>query len=97
MAPQETDRAQLNYWLERWIDYYSYAKTLSTIQFIAYEDFVARPKDVLERLSTETSIPLNIEGVELFVKTAVNVPEYDAKLAAHALTIYHEVVPSLSV
>ena len=96
-APQETDRAQLNYWLERWIDYYSYAKTLSTIQFIAYEDFVARPKDVLERLSTETSIPLNIEGVELFVKTAVNVPEYDAKLAAHALTIYHEVVPSLSV
>ena len=97
VAPQETDRAQLNYWLERWIDYYSYAKTLSTIQFIAYEDFVARPKDVLERLSTETSIPLNIEGVELFVKTAVNVPEHDAKLAAHALTIYHEVVSSLSV
>ena len=94
---KHTDHGQLNYWLERWIDYYSYAKTLSPIQFIAYEDFVAQPKKVLERISTETSITLKTEGIELFPKTEVEVPEHDAKLAACALEIYHEIVPSISV
>ena len=93
-APQQTDRGQLNYWLERWIDYYNYAKTISNIQFIAYEDFVARPKEVLERISTATSITLKTEGVELFEKTALNVPAHDAGLAARALEIYREVVPA---
>ena len=93
-APQQTDRGQLNYWLERWMDYYNYAKTISNIQFIAYEDFVARPKEVLERISTATSITLKTEGVELFEKTALNVPAHDAGLAARALEIYREVVPA---
>jgi len=93
-APQQTDRGQLNYWLERWMDYYNYAKTISNIQFIAYEDFVARPKEVLERISTATSITLKTEGVELFEKTALNVPVHDAGLAARALEIYREVVPA---
>ena len=93
-APQQTDRGQLNYWLERWIDYYNYAKTISNIQFIAYEDFVARPKEVLERISTATGITLKTEGVELFEKTALNVPAHDAGLAARALEIYREVVPA---
>ena len=93
-APQHTDRGQLNYWLERWIDYYNYAKTISNIQFIAYEDFVARPKEVLERISTATGITLKTEGVELFEKTALNVPVHDAGLAARALEIYREVVPA---
>jgi len=93
-APQKTDRGQLNYWLERWIDYYNYAKTLSNIQFIAYEDFVARPKEVLERISTATGITLKTEGMELFEKTALNVPAHDAGLAARALEIYREVVPA---
>ncbi|MDB2502893.1 sulfotransferase [Schleiferiaceae bacterium] len=92
-APQQTDRGQLNYWLERWIDYYNYAKTISNIQFIAYEDFVARPKELLERISTATGITLKTEGVELFDKTALNVPAHDAGLAARALEIYREVVP----
>jgi hypothetical protein len=70
---------------------------LSPIQFIAYEDFVAQPKKVLERISTETSIALKTEGIELFPKTEVEVPEHDAKLAACALEIYHEIVPSISV
>ena len=96
-APQETDRAQLNYWLERWVDYYNYAKTLSNIQFIAYEDFVAQPKKVLERISTETGIALKTEDIALFPKAPVDVPEHDAGLAARALDIYREVVPSLSV
>ncbi|MDC0376648.1 sulfotransferase [Schleiferiaceae bacterium] len=93
-APQQTDRGQLNYWLERWIDYYNYAKTLSNIQFIAYEDFVARPKEALERISTATGITLKTEGVELFEKTALNVPVHDTGLAARALEIYREVVPA---
>ena len=92
-APQQTDRGQLNYWLERWVDYYNYAKTISNIQFIAYEDFVARPKEVLERISTATGITLKTEGVELFEKTALNVPAHDAGLAARALEIYRDVVP----
>ena len=93
-APQQTDRGQLNYWLERWMDYYNYAKTISNIQFIAYEDFVAQPTNVLERISTATSITLKTEGVELFEKTALNVPAHDAGLAARALEIYREVVPA---
>jgi len=93
-APQQTDRGQLNYWLERWIDYYNYAKTISNIQFIAYEDFVARPKEVLERISTATGIELKTEGVALFQKAPVDVPEHDARLAARALVIYREVVPA---
>ena len=93
-APQQTDRGQLNYWLERWMDYYNYAKTISNIQFIAYEDFVARPKEVLERISTATGIELKTEGVALFQKAPVDVPEHDARLAARALVIYREVVPA---
>ena len=93
-SPQQTDRGQLNYWLERWIDYYNYAKTLSNIQFIAYEDFVARPKEVLEGISTATGIALKTEGVALFPKAPIDVPEHDAGLAARALEIYREVVPA---
>ena len=93
---KHADRAQLNYWLERWVDYYNYAKTLTNIQFIAYEDFLAQPKEVLERISTQTGIALKTEGVALFEKTEANVPEHDAELAAHALDIYREVVRSIS-
>jgi hypothetical protein len=93
-APQQTDRGQLNYWLERWMDYYNYAKTISNIQFIAYEDFVAHPKKVLERISTATGIELKTEGVALFQKAPVDVPDHDARLAARALVIYREVVPA---
>ena len=95
-SPQQTDRGQLNYWLERWVDYYNYAKTLSNIQFIAYEDFVAQPKKVLERISTATGIALKTGGLELYQKTTVDVQEHDAKLAARALDIYREVVTSIS-
>ena len=95
-APQQTDRGQLNYWLERWMDYYNYAKTISNIQFIAYEDFVARPKEVLEGISAVTGIALKTEGVALFPKAPVDVPEHDAGLAARALEIYREVAHELS-
>ena len=95
-APQQTDRGKLNYWLERWIDYYNYAKSLSNIHFISYEDFVTQPKEVLEGISTETGIALKTEGVALFEKTEVDVPEHDADLAAKALEIYREVAHELS-
>jgi len=46
---------------------------------------------VLEGISTETGIALKTEGVALFEKTEVDVPEHDADLAAKALEIYREV------
>jgi hypothetical protein len=51
---------------------------------------------VLEGISAETGIALKTEGVVLFEKTAVDVPEHDAELAAKALEIYREVADELS-
>ena len=92
--PTQADRGQLDYWLLRWIDYYTYAKTLDKVQFIGYNHFLEEPKEVLSRIGAVTGIPLNTEGVALFEKTAALVPNHDAKLAARATDIYQSLLPT---
>ena len=79
---------QIEYWLERWIDYYQYALTLSGITFISYRSFLESPKTVLDRISSITGENIQTENLQLFHKTAKDIPFEDAGLKKKAEEIY---------
>ena len=79
---------QIEYWLERWIDYYQYALTLSGITFISYRSFLESPKTVLDQISSITGENIQTENLQLFHKTAKDIPFEDVGLKKKAEEIY---------
>jgi len=63
------DREKLDFWLERWVEYYSYAQGLGGVEFIRYEEFLARPSQVVERIAKATGVNINAEDIPVFEKT----------------------------
>ena len=79
---------QIEYWLERWIDYYQYALTLVGITFISYRSFLESPKTVLDQISSITGENIQTENLQLFHKTAKDIPFEDVGLKEKAEEIY---------
>ncbi len=87
-APFAGDATSLNYWLERWISYYSYVLTLDRPQLISFETFTKDPQAVLASIAEATGLAVDPSGLEPYQKTAPDFPEHDAHLAQRAMEIY---------
>ena len=84
----DRDREKLDFWLERWIEYYSYAKNLEGVQFIRYEEFLARPSQVVERIAKVTGMTINAENIPVFEKTPEAPRGFSPDLALKAQKVY---------
>ena len=87
---EERDREKLDFWLERWIEYYSYAKNLEGVEFIRYEEFLARPSQVVERIAKATGMTINAEDIPVFEKTPEVPSGFSPDLASMAQKVYEE-------
>ena len=84
----DRDREKLDFWLERWIEYYSYAKNLEGVQFIRYEEFLAHPSQVVERIAKVTGMTINAENIPVFEKTPEAPRGFSPDLALKAQKVY---------
>ena len=84
----ERDREKLDFWLERWVEYYSYAQGLGGVEFIRYEEFLARPSQVVERIAKATGITINAEDIPVFEKTPEVPSGFSPELASMAQRVY---------
>jgi hypothetical protein len=78
----------LNYWLERWVNYYSQVETQDNLFLIRYEDFLQNPKGVLNLFQSKLSITLNYNEIKVFNKNDKLVEATNHELLAQASAIY---------
>ena len=84
----ERDREKLDFWLERWVEYYSYAQGLGGVEFIRYEEFLARPSQVVERIAKATGMTINAEDIPVFEKTPEVPSGFSPDLTSMAQKVY---------
>ena len=82
------DREKLDFWLERWVEYYSYAQGLGGVEFIRYEEFLARPSQVVGRIAKATGMTINAEDIPVFEKTPEEPSGFSPDLASIAQKVY---------
>ncbi|MEY2963398.1 MAG: hypothetical protein RL754_659 [Bacteroidota bacterium] len=87
-APFVGDPHNLNYWLERWISYYSYVSALEAKSIILYDLFLQEPTAVMSRISADLGVDFNRDNINLFDKNAASIPNHDSTLAKRAYEVY---------
>ena len=78
----------LNYWLERWVNYYSQIEIQDNLFLIRYEDFLQNPKGVLNLFQSKLSITLNYNEIKVFNKNDKHVDATNHELLSQANAIY---------
>lgn len=78
----------LNYWLERWVNYYSKIEIQDNLFLIRYEDFLQNPKGVLNLFQSKLSITLNYNEIKVFNKNDKHVIATNHELLSQANAIY---------
>lgn len=87
-APYAGNAEELDYWLRRWVSYYSYVLTLNRPKLIAFEVFAERPQEVLAKIGELTGLSIDAEGIAPHTKGPSDYPKYDTDLAKHAQELY---------
>ena len=86
------DKLSLDYWLEIWINYYSYLLTLErkNVIFVDYELYCSNPKAVLEGIYRKLEEKVQVKEVEAYNnKRKVNY-QYKEELKEKADSIYNQ-------
>ena len=78
----------LNFWLERWVNYYLQIEVQENLFLIRYEDFLQNPKGVLNLFQSKLSITLNYGEIKVFKKNDEPVETTNPELLAQANAIY---------
>ena len=87
-----SDKDSLNYWLESWINYYSYALSIehpNTI-FVNYDEFCEKPKDIVSRIISKMKIQIELPEYENFTNKRKTVDKYSEELLAEAQGIFEK-------
>lgn len=89
------DKTTIDYWLTVWINYYSAVKNYLTdkqINLLCYEDFLADPEGVFEKLSKHMELSLQTKEFEKFIPRPSKIPApNNQKLLAKAEELYEEI------
>lgn len=64
----EYPKENINYWLQIWINYYSHLLKLdlSDVILLEYEDYLKKPKEVVQTFSQLFNMPFEVEGIKEF-------------------------------
>jgi hypothetical protein len=85
---QKEHPKDINYWLERWVAYYSRVEAQDNLFLIRYEDFLQNPQGTLIILQTKLSIALNFSELIVFNKNDESVGGAKPELLEQAHAIY---------
>ena len=99
VGTQNGDPNDINYWLERWMNYYSQVSIGKNTFALTYEDFLAEPKLTLTFISSTLGISVNLVGTKNFDKNPVSVGHVNEALLSDANALYKKLTsrcPNLS-
>ena len=92
VGTQDGDPNDINYWLERWINYYSQVSIGNNTFVLTYEDFLAEPKSTLTFISSTLGINLNLASTKNFDKVPVSVALVNDALLSDANALYKKLL-----
>ena len=92
VGAQGGDPNDINYWLERWINYYSQVSIGNNTFVLTYEDFLAEPKSTLTFISSTLGINLNLANTKNFDKVPVSVALVNEALLSDANALYKKLL-----
>lgn len=90
VGTQDGDPNDINYWLERWINYYSQVSIGNNTFVLTYEHFLAEPKSTLTLISSTLGINLNLASTKNFDKVPVSVAHVNDALLSDANALYQK-------
>lgn len=90
VGTQGGDPSDINYWLERWINYYSQVSVSENVFILTYEDFLAAPTTTLTFISTTLGININFADTKNFDKVPVSVEHVNQALLSDAHVLYQQ-------
>ena len=80
----------IEYWVECWIEYYSYALNIEACTFLSYEEFLSSPEKILSTISKNTNEVISCDGIQKFYKDKKEIQIRNKILLTKARTIYDE-------
>ncbi|TYA60222.1 sulfotransferase family protein [Formosa maritima] len=87
------DKNTLNYWLSIWLNYYSYLINLVDENYllIEYEDYLNKPKEVLQFIEKYMNMTFDFSNIEPFTNTRkIDTSNCDPKLLEATDSIYQK-------
>ena len=99
VGTQNGDPNDINYWLERWINYYSQVSIGENTFVLTYEDFLAKPKSTMTFIRSTLDVDINLDFTNNFDKVPVSVKHANEALLSDANALYKKLTsrcPNLS-
>ena len=88
----EGDTNDINYWLERWVNYYENVPQSDQITVLSYEGFLADPKGTLARIQEVLDAPISTDALFKFAKTPEEVEGANPELLKRAEALYANLI-----
>lgn len=88
VGKQDGNPNDINYWLERWINYYSQVSIGRNTFVLTYEDFLAEPQSILTLIGSTLGVDINLAYTKNFDKVPVSVAHVNATLLSDANALY---------
>lgn len=88
VGKQDGNPNDINYWLERWINYYSQVSIGRNTFVLTYEDFLAEPQSILTLIGSTLGVDINLANTKNFDKVPVSVAHVNATLLSDANALY---------
>lgn len=95
-----TDQSSVNYWLEVWVNYYTYVGTIigdKNLLLVHYQDLLKSPAELKNKIADFLTIPLKTEAQEIYEPTYTATPprDLDHALLDKATSIYSKLLESV--
>jgi hypothetical protein len=87
------DKSTLDYWLSVWLNYYNYLTNIADENYmlIEYEDYLNKPKEVLQYIEGEMNMSFNFSNIVPFTNTReIDTSNCDPKLLEATDAIYQK-------
>ena len=88
----EGNTNDINYWLERWVNYYENVPQSDQITVLSYEGFLADPKGTLTHIEQVLEVPISTDALSKFAKTPKEVKSANPELLGRAEAIYAQLI-----
>ena len=88
----EGNTSDINYWLERWVNYYENVPQSDQITVLSYEGFLADPEGTLAQIQEVLDAPISTDALSKFEKRPQMVEGANPELLGRAEALYTRLV-----
>ena len=88
----EGNTSDINYWLERWVNYYENVPQSDQITVLSYEGFLANPEGTLAQIQEVLNAPISTDALSKFEKKPQMVEGANPELLGRAEALYTRLI-----